>query len=128
MTGTLRILMSCVTIAACAIAVPASAQTLSELYDDAGKEADAGNSRLEASDWQFRDGNVQDGCQIMEQARLHYEQAWTDLKAMDDMVHDPANGYDDADQEKTMDWIQQQEGTLTDIGGKMADTYYAKCQ
>ena len=110
------------------VAGSALAQSMTDLYSDAGSEADAGNSRLEASDWQFRDGNVQEGCRIMEQARVHYETAENDMKAMDDMVHDPANGYSDDDQQKTMDWIHQQQATLNDIAGKMSDTYVAKCQ
>lgn len=112
----------------CAIALPASAQTLNSLYDDAGAQADSGASLLADADWQFRDGNVQDGCRIMEQARVHYEQAYNDLNAMEDMVNDPANDYSDSDREKTTDWIRQQRDTSKDIGDKMAETYFAKCQ
>ena len=115
-------------LAAGFIALPASAETLKELYDDAGAQADSGASLLEDSDWQFRDGNVQEGCRIMEQARVHYEQAYNDLNAMEDMVNDSANGYSDDDRTRTLDWIQQQRDTSNDIGGKMAETYYAKCQ
>ena len=109
-------------------AMPAAAQSLTDLYDDAGAEAASGASLLEDSDWQFRDGNVQEGCRIMEQARVHYEQAYNDLNAMENMVNDAANGYSDDDRTKTLDWIQQQRDTSNDIGGKMAETYYAKCQ
>ncbi len=109
------------------VATPALAQSFQQLMDDAQAEDAAGNSRLEDADWQFRDGNVQQGCEIMEQARQHYVQVESDLKAMDDMVHDPANGYSDDDQQRAMDWINQNQATLNDIAGRMADTYRDKC-
>jgi len=124
----MRIILTLSTFVALAFAVPAGAETVNALYDDATAEADRGASLLSDADWQFRDGNVQEGCRIMEQARVHYEQAYNDINAMENMLNDPANGYSDADREKTMDWIRQQRDTSNDIGGKMAETYFAKCQ
>jgi len=124
----MRIILILSTLMALGFAIPVCAETVNDLYEDAGVQADQGNSRLQAADWQFRDGNVQEGCRIMEEARVHYEQAYKDMNAMDEMVHDPSNGYSQDDQDRTMTWIHQQQATLNDIAAKMAETYYAKCQ
>ncbi len=109
-------------------ASPAAADSVSSRYDDAVQEAEAGANRLKDADWQFRDGNPREGCALMEQARVHYEQAYRDLQAMDQMVNDPAGGYSADDRERTMTWIHQQQETLNPIGAKMADTYHSTCQ
>ncbi len=116
-------------VAMCAalVATPALAQSFQQLMDDAEAEDAAGNSRLEDADWQYRDGNVQEGCSIMEEARQHYERSWNDLQAMEDMVNDSSNGYSADDQQKAMDWISQNRAALNDIGGHMADIYREKC-
>lgn len=124
----MRAILTLAAIVTFASAMPAWAETVNDLYDDATTQAEQGKSRLEAADWQFRDGNVQEGCRIMEEARVHYEQAYNDMNGMGNLVNDPANGYSNADQEKTMDWIRQQRDTANDIAGKMAETYFAKCQ
>ena len=124
----MRVILTLSTLMTLAFAIPAGAQTVNDLYDDATAQASRGASLLSDADWQFRDGNVQEGCQIMEQARVHYEQAYNDMNAMEDMINDPANGYSEDDRTRTMDWIHQQRDTSNDIGGKMAETYFAKCQ
>lgn len=114
--------------AALLAASPAAADSVNSRYDDAVQEAEAGANRLKDADWQFRDGNPREGCALMEQARVHYEQAYRDLQAMDQMVNDPAGGYSADDRERTMSWIHQQQETLNPIGAKMADTYHSTCQ
>ncbi|MDB5432549.1 MAG: hypothetical protein JWP35_3665 [Caulobacter sp.] len=109
-------------------ASPAAADSVSSRYDDAVQEAEAGANRLKDADWQFRDGNPREGCALMEQARVHYEQAYRDMQAMDQMVNDPAGGYGADDRERTMSWIHQQQETLNPIAAKMADTYHSTCQ
>jgi hypothetical protein len=109
-------------------ASPAAADSVSSRYDDAVQEAEAGANRLKDADWQFRDGNPREGCALMEQARVHYEQAYRDMQAMDQMVNDPAGGYSADDRERTMSWIHQQQETLNPTAAKMADTYHSTCQ
>ncbi len=106
---------------------PAVAQSLTDLYNDALAEADAGSSKVDDSDWQFRDGNVREGCDLMEQGRVHYEKAYQDMQQMDEMVNDPGNGFGADDQKRIMDWIGQQRETLDPLAKRMADIYYEKC-
>ena len=110
------------------MASPALAQSLDDLYNDALAEADAGAPLLTSSGWQFRDGNVQEGCDLMEQSRLHYEKAYQDMNQMDQLVNDPANGYSADEQQKIMDWIAQQKSALDPQAQSMADIYYDKCK
>lgn len=108
-------------------ASPALADPLEDLYNDALAEAAAGQPLVDQSDWQFRDGNVQEGCSLMEQGRVHYEKAYMDMQQMDEMVNDAANGYGSDVQQKIMDWIAEQKATLDPMAKTMADTYFEKC-
>ncbi len=114
-------------LAVALVASPAFAQSIDDLYNDALAEADAGSSKYNDSDWQFRDGNVRDGCDLMEESRLHYEKAYQDMQQMDEMVNDPANGYDSTFQQKIMDWIATQKESLDPQAQTMAGIYYDKC-
>ncbi len=116
-----------VAIAALA-AGPVLAQSIEDLYHDAVAEADAGEPLLESSAAAFRDGDVEEGCDLMEQGRVHYERAYEDLNQMDAIVNDPASGYNDDDQQKVMDWIGQQKETLDPQAQSMADIYDNQCR
>ena len=122
---------------ACAILVcslllaasPALAQTSFEaLYRDALAEYDDGNTLFDRSQVSFLAGNTYNACETMEQARLHFQKVEEDMKAMDDMVHDEANGYSAEDQEKTMAWIHQQQETLNGLAAIMARHYQETCR
>jgi hypothetical protein len=109
-------------------ASPAAADSVMQRYDDVTVQASAGATKLKDADWKFHMGDREEACALMEQGRVHYEQAYRDMQAMDQMVNDPAGGYSAEDRDKVMTWIRQQMDGLNPIAAKMAETYQSTCQ
>ncbi len=106
-------------------ATPVLAQSFDQLSQDLADQTAAGGSRLDDAQWQFRDGNVREGCDFLEQARQHYDQAWHDTQAMVDMV----NGSDDSqdDKDKAMEMLNENQQQLSSIADQMSDIYHSNC-
>ncbi len=110
-------------------ASPALAQpSMEALYKDALEQDGYGTTLFDRAQLEFMNGDAYEACTTMEQARQFFMKAEDDMKAMDDMVHDEANGYSAEDQEKTMTWIHQQQETLNGLAAIMARHYDETCR
>ena len=115
-------------LAVVASPVLAQSESFEDYYKDALQEDGYGTTDFDKAQLMFMNGDAYEACDMMERARLHFETVEKDMQAMDEMVHDPANGYSQDDQDKAMDWIHQQQAILDPLAATMAKHYTETCQ